>query len=326
MSNHFIYIPVWNAINLVRRRSLILKDSRANGYAGINLPRERDSFQEYFQRCEAILNNEGDSDINDRHLQIFRSANLHQGNLADATYRMCMFIDDFYNTLIQHPADQLNLWNTIRSIMSSDHPNLTSAIQAITVRLEELRTRVDNNLGALIGMRNRGENIVSNTNTSGINMDYLLPLIGMKTINDIREELTERMNATRSQLLALLSDLEEIFQQLMDALETSINIWNSIEGLTLLIPDENVQERYRSWVRDVQDYSQIRKEEREVNPVQFQEIQKTELCSICLETTESLGDYGSLSCSHVFHKACLNRWAKNNNTCPICRHVLTRST
>tara|TARA_A100001015_G_scaffold224568_1_gene253240 strand:- start:3972 stop:4382 length:411 start_codon:yes stop_codon:yes gene_type:complete len=42
-------------------------------------------------------------------------------------------------------------------------------------------------------------------------------------------------------------------------------------------------------------------------------------CSICLEKYKVNDKVMNLKCRHSFHKDCLNKWLKNNNTCPQCR-------
>jgi len=45
-------------------------------------------------------------------------------------------------------------------------------------------------------------------------------------------------------------------------------------------------------------------------------------CSICLELLKEGLYKRVLSCSHVFHKKCIDKWIKNNNydcSCPLCR-------
>jgi hypothetical protein len=51
-------------------------------------------------------------------------------------------------------------------------------------------------------------------------------------------------------------------------------------------------------------------------------------CSICLEEFKNEDLLKKLNCNHIFHKDCLGTWInnntnKNNNTCPLCRRVLT---
>lgn len=42
------------------------------------------------------------------------------------------------------------------------------------------------------------------------------------------------------------------------------------------------------------------------------------VCTICLEDVRSV----PLECSHVFHDKCINKWLKDNDTCPNCRMEL----
>lgn len=46
-------------------------------------------------------------------------------------------------------------------------------------------------------------------------------------------------------------------------------------------------------------------------------------CCICTEdiSTKTLH---TTKCGHHYHKKCLNKWLKINNTCPMCRNELTR--
>ena len=51
-------------------------------------------------------------------------------------------------------------------------------------------------------------------------------------------------------------------------------------------------------------------------------------CTICLlQYTEETKK--ATECQHIFHQECIDRWLQENNSCPLCRHVLqqhTRST
>ncbi|KAF5741354.1 putative RING/U-box superfamily protein [Tripterygium wilfordii] len=46
-------------------------------------------------------------------------------------------------------------------------------------------------------------------------------------------------------------------------------------------------------------------------------------CSVCLNQFEPESEINCLSCGHLFHKICLERWLKYSNiTCPLCRTPL----
>ncbi|XP_022865709.1 probable E3 ubiquitin-protein ligase XERICO [Olea europaea var. sylvestris] len=45
-----------------------------------------------------------------------------------------------------------------------------------------------------------------------------------------------------------------------------------------------------------------------------------EECSVCLSEFKQYAEVNHLSCGHVFHKSCLEKWLKYwNVTCPLCR-------
>ena len=46
-------------------------------------------------------------------------------------------------------------------------------------------------------------------------------------------------------------------------------------------------------------------------------------CSICLDSLEENNIITLLNCNHQFHESCLKQWTINNNTCPLCRTVVT---
>jgi hypothetical protein len=50
---------------------------------------------------------------------------------------------------------------------------------------------------------------------------------------------------------------------------------------------------------------------------------KYELCSICLERI--FEEKYVLICDHTYHKACIDRWFKKENSCPLCRCKLNSS-
>ena len=48
-------------------------------------------------------------------------------------------------------------------------------------------------------------------------------------------------------------------------------------------------------------------------------------CVICLTPVDYASDR-RLACNHVFHADCIERWLSSNNSCPVCRTVVTRET
>ena len=45
-------------------------------------------------------------------------------------------------------------------------------------------------------------------------------------------------------------------------------------------------------------------------------------CSICLTEVNEGEDTILLPCGHMFHDACVTKWLKIHNTCPLCRFEL----
>jgi hypothetical protein len=45
-------------------------------------------------------------------------------------------------------------------------------------------------------------------------------------------------------------------------------------------------------------------------------VETKDNCTIC---TESMASGRSLTCGHVFHSHCIERWLMRKNSCPICR-------
>ncbi|ESO09990.1 hypothetical protein HELRODRAFT_72756 [Helobdella robusta] len=44
-------------------------------------------------------------------------------------------------------------------------------------------------------------------------------------------------------------------------------------------------------------------------------------CSICIEKFNVKTFVCELKCKHAFHIACITKWSKNKETCPLCREV-----
>lgn len=46
------------------------------------------------------------------------------------------------------------------------------------------------------------------------------------------------------------------------------------------------------------------------------------MCPICYEDFEDGAEFVRLSCSHIFHRACLDAWMAKSTTCPECRRPI----
>ena len=51
---------------------------------------------------------------------------------------------------------------------------------------------------------------------------------------------------------------------------------------------------------------------------------KDKTCSICMEEFKIGENVKILGCEHYFHKDCVVKWLKTDNTCPNCRTIVTK--
>jgi len=54
-------------------------------------------------------------------------------------------------------------------------------------------------------------------------------------------------------------------------------------------------------------------------------INKNEECPICLNNISSL-DKITTKCNHIYCKTCLKSWLEEKDSCPICRHTISKQT
>jgi hypothetical protein len=52
-------------------------------------------------------------------------------------------------------------------------------------------------------------------------------------------------------------------------------------------------------------------------------INADESCPICLETITNKDSYKIIKCRHIFCQECINKWLKDNVSCPMCKNDLT---
>jgi len=56
--------------------------------------------------------------------------------------------------------------------------------------------------------------------------------------------------------------------------------------------------------------------------ISSKQVEDKEECSICMESYKLNELVYELPCVHIYHKECIKKWLKSNNTCPICRYEL----
>ena len=59
--------------------------------------------------------------------------------------------------------------------------------------------------------------------------------------------------------------------------------------------------------------------------IEYPELYNNNICSICTENINIHNDVYLLSCFHIFHAKCLNKWIKKNKNCPHCRNNINIS-
>ena len=45
-------------------------------------------------------------------------------------------------------------------------------------------------------------------------------------------------------------------------------------------------------------------------------------CVICLEDMKNDEELILISCSHIYHKECIQKWFQKNNICPLCDFIV----
>lgn len=114
-----------------------------------------------------------------------------------------------------------------------------------------------------------------------------------------------------------ISIFKEIFRSILHVIGIHISSWEdfSVEpsnsGECCRRPSESYVEEFRS------RSPSMRYESVFICPCPKQE------CSICLTEFEPKAEINQLSCGHVFHKSCLEKWLNYwNKTCPLCRNYM----
>ena len=121
----------------------------------------------------------------------------------------------------------------------------------------------------------------------------------LRNLGIVREELEDRMDATRLGLVLLDRDFNgddyEILSQLDHNVEHRRNLGASVAEIGRL-PTHVVQEA-----------------------IPDDRIYDDDKCSVCLSTFERGDVKKILPCLHHFHKECIDKWLGECATCPICK-------
>jgi hypothetical protein len=76
------------------------------------------------------------------------------------------------------------------------------------------------------------------------------------------------------------------------------------------------------WQEQQQRRAQIREQrvlEQQQEQQQYISVDRSTLCSICIDPFEAGGNGHQLPCGHVFHTDCIGEWLNVQHICPNCR-------
>ncbi|CAI0456009.1 unnamed protein product [Linum tenue] len=78
------------------------------------------------------------------------------------------------------------------------------------------------------------------------------------------------------------------------------------------------------------DHDQVQEyyEPNDVVSATAEDLRQSSECAVCLSKVEQGEEIRKLTCCHVFHKVCLDRWSthsftRRHPTCPLCRRPLS---
>jgi hypothetical protein len=60
-----------------------------------------------------------------------------------------------------------------------------------------------------------------------------------------------------------------------------------------------------------------------LSQVKFDKLNEGELCLICYDEYKQDEKITLLSCKHIYHYDCINTWVQIDNSCPLCRKIVT---
>ena len=127
-------------------------------------------------------------------------------------------------------------------------------------------------------------------------------------------------------LFNILEEIQESFDQ--NQIESKPIIYFEVTSTENVVVSAETAEQYEINLHIDFDHSQPKEEEKGLKDLTvlppYKKIKEEDpvigcSCSICLEEYE-VGTYKrELSCSHTFHKKCIDKWLLNSNCCPLCK-------
>lgn len=140
-------------------------------------------------------------------------------------------------------------------------------------------------------------------------MTITLPLTFSDTTNDPEENYDQMIVDA---IIDTIHNLRERFSPSHNYYDNNVisnNIVTVIDELIYRSPQKKVS---REMLNTLGPYKRIKNND----PL----ITESQSCTICLQNY-SPGEYKRiLPCSHLYHKRCIDKWLRKNNTdCPICR-------
>lgn len=85
------------------------------------------------------------------------------------------------------------------------------------------------------------------------------------------------------------------------------------------VPEANGHIRSSRWIALPEDHYSLKRITIEGNVIKFYACTH-DPCTVCFE--RCFDDHLKLKCKHYFHRHCLERWSKENPTCPNCKAPL----
>ncbi len=109
----------------------------------------------------------------------------------------------------------------------------------------------------------------------------------------------------------------QITEQLFD--QANDDIQSAVEILLHYVDPREVAGLLFSWQAEITPLKEVSAPQQQQAPAAAGQ----EECAICYAPLSSMRTV-STSCGHTFHEACLLEWMKRQNTCPLCRHIITK--